>query len=56
MLMLTAFGTLSLVGLATFLALYVTFLFVRRFRQGDISLRGFGAWVRDLFDVASGLG
>ena len=54
--MLTAFGALLLVGLATFLALYVTFRFVRRLRQGERSLRSFGAWLRDLFDVASGLG
>jgi len=47
---------LLLVGLATFLTLYVTFLFVRRRRQGDRSARSFDAWLRDLFDVASGLG
>jgi hypothetical protein len=54
--MLRAFGVLLLVGLATFLTLYVTFVFVRRWRQGDRSLRSFGAWLRDLFDVVSGLG
>jgi len=33
--MLTALGALLLVGIATFLAVYVTFLFVCRLRQGE---------------------
>lgn len=49
-------GTLLLVGCTAFFALYVTFRFVRRLRDGDRGLRSFGAWLRDLFDAASGLG
>lgn len=50
------FCTLLLVGCAAYVALYATFLFVRRVRQGDKGLRSFGVWLRDLFDVTSGLG
>ena len=50
------FGTLLLVACAFVLALYVTFRFVRRFRDGDRGLKSFGVWMRDLMDVAFGFG
>jgi hypothetical protein len=53
---LVVLGTLLVLGCAAFLALYVTFLFVHRLRRGDTGPRSFGTWLRDLFDVASGLG
>jgi hypothetical protein len=49
-------GALLLIGCAAFMAIYVTFLFFRRLRGGDRSLKSFGAWLRDLFDAVSGLG
>jgi hypothetical protein len=49
-------GTLLLAGCAVVLALYVTVRLVRRLRGGDRGPTSFGAWLRDLFDVASGLG
>ena len=52
----TVLRTLLLVGGASFVALYVTSHFVHRFRHEDTRLLSFGAWLRDLFDVASGLG
>jgi hypothetical protein len=49
-------GTQLLAGCAVLLAVYDTVRFGRRLRVGDRGPRSFGAWLRDLFDVASGLG
>jgi hypothetical protein len=44
------------IGVAVFLALYVTYLFVHRLRHREPPFKTFLAWLRDLFDIASGLG
>lgn len=54
--MSTVLGTLLLVGFAIVLALYLTYRFVCRWRQRDRGVRSFGVWLRDLVDVAFGLG
>jgi hypothetical protein len=42
--------------LLLFLALYVTWLFISRLRAGKPKAKSFGRWLRDLWDLASGLG
>ena len=42
--------------LVVWLTLYVTYLFVVRLRQGKSPVKSFFVWLRDLFDVATGLG
>jgi hypothetical protein len=49
-------GALLFIGCAALFVLYVTFLFLSRLQDGDRSVKSFGAWLRDLFDVVSGLG
>jgi hypothetical protein len=49
-------GTLLAIGVAGFLSLYSTYLFVHRLRRKEPPFKTFFRWVRDLFDVASGLG
>jgi hypothetical protein len=44
------------IGVAAFLLLYVTYLFVHRLRRREPPFKSFLIWLRDLFDVASGLG
>jgi len=41
---------------AASLALYVTYLFARRLWRKEPPAKSFLTWLRDLFDVASGLG
>jgi hypothetical protein len=48
-------GTL-LAALVTILALYVTWLFASRIRAKESAPKSFVRWLRDLFDLASGLG
>jgi hypothetical protein len=38
------------------LAVYATYLFGHRLRCRDESFKSFGVWLRDLFDIASGVG
>ena len=42
--------------LIALLALYVTWLFVSRLRAKESIPKSFFRWLRDLFDLASGLG
>jgi hypothetical protein len=42
--------------LIAFLALYVTWLFVSRLRAKESMPKSFLRWLRDLFDLAAGLG
>ena len=42
--------------LIAFLALYATWLFVVRLRAKESIPKSFFRWLRDLFDLASGLG
>ena len=46
----------AVLGVVVLLGLYVTHLFAQRLRQKQPPLRSFLMWLRDLFDVASGLG
>ena len=54
--MSTSVGVLLLVICAALLTLYVTHLYLRRLQGGDRGPRSFGLWLRDLLDVAFGLG
>ena len=47
---------IALAVLIAFLALYATWLFVSRLRTKESIPRSFFRWLRDLFDLASGLG
>jgi hypothetical protein len=47
---------LLVAALVVWLALYVTYLLVVRLRQGASPVKSFFAWLRDLFDIATGLG
>lgn len=38
------------------MALYVTWIFISRIRRGESKPKSFLRWLRDLFDVASGVG
>ena len=49
-------GVLLLVICAALLVLYVTYRFLRRLQHGDRGPKSFGLWLRDLLDVAFGLG
>jgi hypothetical protein len=49
------FWVLTVVA-AVVLAFYVTYLFAHRLRRRKGVLKSFGTWLRDLFDVASGIG
>jgi hypothetical protein len=49
-------GVLLLVLCTAFLILYVTYLYLRRLQKGDRGPKSFGQWLRDLLDVAFGLG
>lgn len=42
--------------LLLFVVLYVTWIFMSRLRRGESKPKSFLRWLRDLFDVASGLG
>jgi hypothetical protein len=48
-------GILLAIAVA-FLALYATWLFVSRLRAKESIPKSFFRWLRDLFDLASGLG
>ena len=52
----TLLAWLLTIGVVAFLALYVTYLFVHRLKRKEPPFKSFLAWLRDLFDVASGLG
>ncbi|MBX3711747.1 MAG: hypothetical protein KF800_07285 [Lysobacter sp.] len=39
-----------------FMALYVTWIFISRLRRGESKPKSFLRWLRDLFDLVSGLG
>ena len=45
-----------LAALVAFLALYATWLLVSRLRAKESAPKSFLRWLRDLFDLASGLG
>ena len=47
---------LLIVALAAFVALYATWLFVARLRDGKSPTKSFFRWLRDLYDTALGLG
>ncbi len=47
---------LLMFALAAFVALYVTWLFVARLREGKSPAKSFFRWLRDLYDTALGLG
>lgn len=49
-------GVLLLVICAGLLTLYVTYRYLRRLQDGDRGPKSFGMWLRDLLDVAFGLG
>lgn len=38
------------------LAVYATYLFGHRLRRRDGTFKSFGIWLRDLLDIASGVG
>jgi len=52
----TLIAWLLAIGVAGFLSLYATYLFVYRLRRKEPPFKTFLIWLRDLFDVASGLG
>jgi len=45
----------ALVLAAIIFAMFVTYLYARRIREGDKGPRSFLQWIRDLIDVAFGL-
>jgi hypothetical protein len=47
---------IALAALVALLALYATWLFVSRLRARESVPKTFLRWLRDLFDLASGLG
>ena len=49
---------LGILGVGVFLALcfYVTYLFAYRLKRRESPVKSFMVWLRDLFDLASGLG
>lgn len=47
---------LAFLLLLLFMALYVTWIFISRIRRGESKPKSFLRWLRDLFDVASGVG
>jgi len=49
-------GVLLVVAVAAWLTLFVTYRYIHRLKTGDRGLKSFGAWIRDLLDVAFGLG
>ena len=49
-------GLLLLVVGAVWLTLYATYRYLHRLRAGDRGWKSFLAWLRDLVDVAFGLG
>ena len=51
----TVLGLLFLLMLL-FAVLYATWLFVSRIKRGESKPKSFLRWLRDLFDVVSGLG
>lgn len=48
--------TLLYVLMALFVALYVTWIFISRLRRGKSKPKSFLRWLRDLWDVLSGVG
>ena len=55
-LILQCLEAVLLVVCAVWLTLYVTYRYFQRLRTGDRCLKSFAVWVRDLMDVAFGLG
>jgi hypothetical protein len=53
---LSALLTLLYVLMALFAALYVTWIFISRIGRGKSKPKSFLRWLRDLWDVASGVG
>jgi len=47
---------LAVVAFVVFLALWATWLFVEKLRNRKPAAKSFLQWLRDLFDIASGLG
>ena len=47
---------LLIVALAAFVALYATWLFIARLREGKSPTKSFLRWLLDLYDAALGLG
>jgi hypothetical protein len=53
---LSALLILLYVLMALFAALYVTWIFISRIGRGKSKPKSFLRWLRDLWDVASGVG